>query len=360
MAEALQKPVDDAKKKLESADQQVEAAKTALNAPPKPNYQGLTGNYGSSSGRRLALARWVAGAQNPLTPRVAVNHIWLRHFGRPLVDTVFDFGVNGSKPTHPELLDWLAAEFMQPSLVHRTDGSHSGWTEGDPQCDPWSMKHLHRLIVTSRAWRSASARNTENLTRDPDNILLWRMPPVRMDAETVRDSVLAVAGTLDRTQGGPDLPTSDGLRVKRRSLYFHHSPADQMSFLKLFDAADPTESYQRHVSIVPHQALALFNSELALVQSRQLARRLSAQFASRSDFIRAAFEQMLSRQATGDELRICNEFLTSRESKYQSTSVEAERSALDDFSQPAADPRLHARENLIHALFNHHDFVTIP
>ena len=222
------------------------------------------------------------------------------------------------------------------------------------------MKHLHRLIVTSRAYRSASTPDEKNLATDPDNQWFWRMPPQRMDAETVRDSVLAVAGQLDTTRGGPDLPCSDGLTVRRRSIYFHHSPEDQMAFLKIFDGADPTECYNRHVSIVPHQALALFNSKLAVVQSRLLARRLSKQFSEPNAFIQAAFEQVLVRQPTEQESKICRDFLAAREKAYQlNDKVQTGTTKADDANQPSADPKLHARENLVHSLFNHHDFVTI-
>ena len=358
--EKLTKAVEGARKRIESTTQQVAAAEMALTDPPMPKYQALSGSYGSSSGRRRSLARWVADSQNPLTARVAINHIWLRHFGQPLVGTVFDFGMNGAKPSHPDLLDWLAYELMHPSLMLESDGRGGRWAEGKPTVGPWSMKHLHHLIVTSRAYRSASTPDEKNLAIDPDNHFLWRMPARRMEAETVRDSVLAVAGQLDKSLGGPDMPCSDGMKVARRSLYFHQSPEKQMAFLKLFDGADSTECYQRHVSIVPHQALALFNSELTLVQSRRLARRLSKDFADDRAFVEAAFEQVLARPAGANELKICLDFLAARERVYRAKGV-ASANARDseDGNEPSADPRLHARENLVHCLFNHHDFVTI-
>jgi hypothetical protein len=359
--EALKKAVEDATKKVETTGDAVEKATMVLNEPPKPQYSGLSGNYGSSSGRRLSLARWVADSKNPLTARVAVNHIWLRHFGRALVTTVFDFGLNGNRPSHPQLLDWLASELREPSQVLSTQGGRLRWSKGEPSVGAWSMKHLHRVIVTSRMYRSASTPDKANLRIDPDNTHFWRMPARRMDAETVRDSVLAAAGGLDRKLGGPDMPCSDGMSVPRRSIYFHQSPESQMPFLKLFDGADTTECYQRHVSIVPHQALALFNSEVSLVHSRRLARRLSGQLSATEPFIRAAFEQVLSRPATAAEMKIGTEFLASREAVYQSRE-EPDAGTVNNAgkeSHPSAEPRLHARENLVHALFNHHDFVTI-
>ena len=359
--EKLSKALADANKKLETTNGQLEKAEKTTQEPATPRYSGLPGSYGSSSGRRLALARWVADPQNPLTARVAVNHIWLRHFGRPLVRSVFDFGLSGQKPSHPQLLDWLASELRQPSLVLTEADGGWHWVAGQPDCKPWSMKHLHRLIVTSSAYCRASTSDSANFDIDPDNLLLWRMPARRMDAETVRDSVLAAAGTLDRTIGGPDLPVADGMSVVRRSLYFHHSPEDQMKFLKLFDGADPTECYNRHVSIVPHQALALFNSELTLVQSRKLAARLSREQTDTDGFIQTVFEQVLSRPATETERKICGQFLAARESVYeaQRNPDAANGQAAENTDAPASDPRLHARENLIHSLFNHHDFVTV-
>src|SRR5262249_6960796 len=142
----------------------------------------------TSTGRRKALAEWITDRDNPLTARVAVNHVWTRHFHAPLVASVFDFGLNGARPTHPELLDWLAIEFMEPG---------------------WSMKHLHRLIVTSQAYRMATSQaGTADAARDSENHFLWRMNSGRMEAEVVRDSLLHVAGLLDRTMGGQELENS--------------------------------------------------------------------------------------------------------------------------------------------------------
>jgi len=355
--ETFAKAVEDATTQLETRTSELETAKKTLAEPLLPQYQGLSGSYGSSSGRRLSLARWLADSNHPLTARVAVNHIWLRHFGQALVATVFDFGLSGAKPSHPELLNWLAAELQQPSQVF---GEQNRWMDGEAATGPWSMKHIHRLIVTSRAYRSESTPSKTNRIIDPDNRWLWRMPRQRMDAETVRDSILFVAGELDTTMGGPDLPCDDGMACPRRSLYFHRSPETQMGFLKLFDAADTTECYQRHVSIVPHQALALLNSQLSLVQSRQLARRFSKTFIDDTAFITATFEQVLSRNATESELNLCLDFLTVREQVYR--SEEHPVATVQDFTdvnRPSMDSRLHARENLVHTLLNHHDFISI-
>jgi hypothetical protein len=188
-----------------------------------------------STGRRTALAKWIADRQNPLTARVAVNHIWTRHFGTPLVPTVFDFGRKGTPPPNPELLDWLASEFMD-----------SGW----------SMKHLHRLIVASATYRMSSslAGNEASAARDPDNAYLWRRNPIRLEAEVVRDSLLSLAGVLDPTMWGPPVPPDQQNDSRRRSVYFFHSNNERNLFLTTFDGAGVKECYRRDQSIVPQQA----------------------------------------------------------------------------------------------------------
>jgi len=332
--EKLTKAVADAEKNIEEKKKTLATAEKKTSEPLTPSYSGLPSSYGGSSGRRLALARWMTDANNPLTARVAANHIWLRHFDRPLVESVFDFGLGGKIPTHPELLDWLACELREPTMVPSGDG----WTQGKPEASAWSMKHLHKLIVTSRSYRMASTPDEENLATDPDNHWLWRTTPRRMEAEVVRDCVLHAGGGLDPKLGGPDLPGSDGMTSLRRSIYFHHSPSSQMDFLKVFDGSDPTEAYRRHTSIVPHQALALFNSELTHAQSRRLARKFNATSMDDTKFVQAAYEQILTRVPRADEMGLCVEFLK---------------------TQTAANTRLRAREKLVHALFNHHEFVTI-
>ena len=169
-----------------------------------------------------------------------------------------NFGQNGKPPSHPELLDWLAVQFMQKN---------------------WSMKAIHRLIVTSSTYRMRSYNaDTSNpdLKIDPENRYLWRMNPRRMEAEVVRDSLLYVAGELDLTMGGPDIDESKAESSHRRSLYFRHTPDSQVEFLKLFDQPDPTDCYQRNESIVPQQALASANSRLSLEAARLLTRRIDA------------------------------------------------------------------------------------
>jgi hypothetical protein len=296
-----------------AARTKLDAALKALDAPVT-GYTPLTHVYPAktSSGRRTALARWITSRDNPLTARVAVNHVWAGHFGRPLVETTNNFGRSGTPPSHPELLDWLAAELAD---------------------NGWKMKPLHRLIVTSRAYQMSSAgAGMPAAAADPDNVFLWKFPTLRLEAEAVRDSLLAAAGELDLTAGGPEIPQDQGLTSRRRSLYLAHHGEARTEFLDLFDAANPCDAYRRTTSVLPQQALALTNSELALRTSRALAAKLPE---TDEAFVRAAFERVLGRPPHADEAAASAAFL-------------ARQRAL-----PAA------RANLVLALFNHTDFVTV-
>jgi len=292
----------------------------------------------SSTGRRLALANWIANPQNPLTARVAVNHIWLRHFGTPLVPSVANFGLSGKKPTHPALLDWLAWEFTQSK---------------------WSMKHLHRLIVTSHTYR-LSSRNTDgvNKTFDPDNRFYWRGNARRMDAEVVRDSLLSIAGQLDTTRGGPILDDKLGLTSKRRSLYFRFNAEYKMTFLDQFDVASPTECYERRDSVIPQQAMALHNSTLSLNVSRELARQVGKLHDSTA-FVSAAFYRVLGRAPTDEERMRCEQFLKEQAILFAKPEKLTPFPPGESVTPPSSDPMTRAREDLIHVLLNHNDFVTI-
>jgi hypothetical protein len=302
----------------------------------------------TSTGRRLALARWITSSNNPLTARVAVNHIWLRHLGSPLVPTVFDFGLNGKPPTHPELLDWLAVELQEQG---------------------WRMKPIHRLIVTSQTYRqSSSLRSADDPSRksDPENMLLWRFNARRLEAEAVRDSVLAVAGSLNPQQGGPEIDQGEGLTNTRRSLYFRNSKEKKMTFLDAFDRPNVVDCYKRSESIVPQQALAQANSPLTLAEARRLAGRLSEQVGAENEeslvqtFVNTAFAQILSRPPTAGELAECTGFVAAQTVRY------SQPEGLTKFSTggaahvpPSQSPHQRARENLIHVLLNHNDFVTL-
>ena len=274
-----------------------------------------------STGRRTALARWITDPSNPLTARVAINHLWSRHFGQPLVATEFDFGRNGSPPSHPELLDWLSAELM------------------DQQ---WSMKHIHRLICTSETYRMSSSTlgGDENLKLDPENNYFWRRPTLRLESQVIRDSLLSVAGVLDLTQGGPPVQQKDQDASKRRSIYFFHSNNDRNLFLTQFDEAPVKECYRRDQSIVPQQALALTNSSLVLDLAPQIAETLSNVGAEESDFIRVAFEVLLGSTPTERE-------------------IEASHASLKKWRELPGGSDASARSNLIWALVNHNDYVTL-
>lgn len=287
-----------------------------------------------STGRRTALAKWIASAENPLTARVAVNHIWARHFGRGIVESVNDFGQYGKLPTHPELLDFLATELVAQG---------------------WKMKPIHRMLVTSQAYRMASVGDAANEKTDPDNRYYWRMNARRMEAEAVRDSVLFVSGQLDTATGGPEVEETKELDSMRRSLYIRQAPDIRAEFLSQFDAANTNECYRREESIVPQQALSLANSRLTLEQARRLAGKLPV-----DGFIGAAFEAVLNRPPTPVERDDASTFLV------QQAKLLAEPAKLKPFEtgvatplKPSADPAPRARENLVHVLFNLNEFVTI-
>jgi hypothetical protein len=291
-----------------------------------------------STGRRLALARWMTSDSNPRTARVAVNHIWARHFGRPLVGTPENFGLNGQRPTHPELLDWLASELID-----------SGW----------KMKSLHRRIVLSSTYRMATSFPAETgndaFQRDPENRLYWRMNSRRMEAELVRDSTLYLAGKLDLTIGGPEIPEHFAESQPRRSLYFRTTPNESAAILAAFDMANPNACYRRHESIVPGQSLVMMNSGLVQDASRQIAARL----ANEPDFVVAAFEMILGRSPSEDELQVCRQFVTEHAETLAQPSREAFAAGGTAQLAPATDPTANARENLIQVLLLHNDFVTV-
>jgi hypothetical protein len=322
-----------------SAAKKAHAAAVAAIEKDDPTYTPLLKpETMASTGRRLALAKWITEATNPLTSRVAVNHIWMRHFGTPLVSTVANFGLNGKPPAHPELLDWLAVEFVQSN---------------------WSMKRLHRLVVTSRTYRLGS-RNVDgpNKVADPENRHYWRANSRRMDAEVVRDSLLAIAGQLDTTVGGPTIDEKLGLTSKRRSLYFRFNAEYKMSFLDQFDAASPTECYERRESVVPQQALALHNSVLALNVSRGIAGQL-AKLPDNRAFVAAAFERVLNRVPSEEERTRCEEFLREQTSLYSRPEKLTPFPAGPAVTLPSTNPAQRAREDLVHVLLNHNDFVTV-
>jgi hypothetical protein len=221
------------------------------------------------SQRRIALAEWIANDKNPLTARVIVNRIWQYHFGTGLVATPSDFGHMGSAPSHPELLDWLAGEFIR-----------SGW----------SIKAMHRLIVTSNTYQQASVPNEQGLAVDADSRLLWRFPPRRLEAEIIRDALLHVSGTLEQRMYGPGFnvfkPNDNYVRVYlpkdawgpaewRRMIYVLKVRMEQDAVFGAFDCPDAGQAApRRSQSTTAIQALNLFNSEFVVQQASLLADRL--------------------------------------------------------------------------------------
>lgn len=303
---AAKKAIADAEKLLAAAEKAMgEEVTTAYEARKQGSYPN------QSNGRRLAFARWLTNANNPLTARVAMNHIWLRHFGQAIVPTVNEFGAHGKAPTHPALLDWLAAEFME---------------------NGWSMKEMHRQIVLSSTYRMASTPDEANLAIDQDNVFLWRMPSRRMEGEIVRDNLLHIAGRLDPALGGPDIPNTEAQTSKRRSIYLRHAHEKLVEFIQIFDGPKVSECYMRDSTVQPHQALALANSQLTFDQSRVIADEITSKVSEdNAAFVDSAFVRVLARAPKPEEREVCLEFLSG-----------------------GAD-----RVNLVMVLFNHNEFVTI-
>jgi Protein of unknown function (DUF1553)/Protein of unknown function (DUF1549)/Planctomycete cytochrome C len=280
-----------------------------------------------STGRRKALAEWIIDPRNPLTARVAVNHIWNRHMGTPLALNLFDLGRNSPLPSNPELLDWLAAELIE-----------SGW----------DMQHLHRLIVSSATYRMSSetAGRESNVAKDGDNSFWWRRNTIRLESEVIRDSILSLAGTLDATMGGPPVASDKQEDSRRRSIYFFHSNNERNQFLTTFDGALVTECYRRDQSVVPQQALAMTNSRLVLDSSKPIAERVSRAVGPNEaqvddvEFIRGAFMLLIGSSPNDAELGASQEAFE-KWRKLPKLSVEDSRSYL------------------VWSLLNHNDFITL-
>lgn len=251
----------------------------------------------STTGRRLAFARWLTGPNHPLTARMIVNRIWYHHFDRGLVETLENFGVKGALPTHPELLDWLARELIDHD---------------------WSLKHLHRIILQSRTFQQQSLITDERRQRDPDNRYLSRMPLRRLDAEALRDSLAFVSGKLDRTMFGPPDPVNvdqDGeVRIVplpsgqyRRSIYAQLRRTEIPSMLRAFDYPEMGPNcVARNTSIVSPQSLTLLNSDRVREFAIALANRLIkySDDASPEQKIRFAYQMALSRTPNETELNV--------------------------------------------------------
>jgi mono/diheme cytochrome c family protein len=306
--------------------------------------QVLVGNVNlDPKNRRRQLAEWIASADNPLTARVAVNRIWQYHFGKGIVRTPSDFGATGAAPSHPELLDWLAVEFMQPTR-----------READsPQSKGWSWKAMHRLILLSNTYRQSSQFNEQAAAKDPENRLLWRMNPRRLEAEPLRDSILAISGKLNREMYGPGiypridpdvvntgsrprwpLDAKDDHATWRRSVYIFVKRSVILPLIEVFDCpATVVSGPVRAVSTVSPQALALMNNEFVLRQAGYFAERVAKEAGAdkRAQVVRA-FKIALSRAPNAKEIEWALSFLKSQAESYaQRKDEKPEAAALRDF-----------------------------
>jgi mono/diheme cytochrome c family protein len=312
---------------------------------------------------RLDLARWLMSPDNPLTARVAVNHVWQHLLGKPIVPTPDNFGTNGEPPTHPELLDWLAAEFISPA---------------DCQGAAWSRKRLIRLIVTSATYRQSSQFRPELIDRDPGNTLLARQNRYRVDAEVVRDLSLAVSGLMNDRIGGPSvqpplplalmklpelknekfMEASTGADRYRRGLYIHAQRTFPHPTLQVFDAPDGNESCaRRDRSNTPMQALTLLNDPAFIECAQTLAKRLirespSADAASRISF---GWQLCLGRAPAADELKEANELLSHHLEAF-GKDVEAAKRVAGDQQAGATPVELAAWTGVARMLLNVEEF----
>jgi hypothetical protein len=309
-----------------------------------------------TSGRRRALAEWIGSADNPLTARVMVNRIWHHHFGRGIVATLNNFGKMGERPTHPELLDWLASEFVSRG---------------------WSIKQMHRLIMTSNAYRMSSQyENPADQKIDPDNHLLWKFRLQRLDAEALRDSILAVSGKLNCQAGGPPIfPKVDpsvlsamrhGIwkddekepNVWRRSVYVYRKRGMPFPLFDIFDLPDQNVTCdRRYVSTVPTQALTLLNNEFVLEQAQFLAKRVNAAGPERSAQLARAYMLVLGRLPTKDETNVNLEFLEQQHHYHRTKLTKDGMRTLSGLENDQVE--LAALTDLAHVLLNLNEFVYI-
>jgi len=290
---------------------------------------------GETSGMRLALAQWLTRPDHPLTSRVMVNRVWMHHFGRGIVNTVENFGLKGSPPTHPELLDWLSVDFVE---------------------NGWKLKRLHKMILMSTAYRQSSKRRAEDPQNgpesiDPENHLLWRMNLRRLEAEAVRDSVISVGGKMDGTLGGKPVVldwTPDGLVTAsekekgnlRRSIYLMARRTYSSSMLDVFNFPMMNlNCTQRSQSATPLQSLTMLNSRVVRQQADALAAHIveiTGPAAAPAKQIDTAFLVALGRNATPEETKLALDHLQKVEADYLDVKMspeEARKKALVNFCQ---------------------------
>jgi mono/diheme cytochrome c family protein len=265
--------------------------------------------------QRRGLAAWLTDVEHGaghLLARVIVNRLWQHHMGRGLVGTPSDFGFKGEKPTHPELLDWLARELIDHG---------------------WSLKHVHKLIMTSAAYRQGNEFDKQKAAVDPDNLLHWRRAPQRLEAEVIRDSLLAVAGTLDPKMYGPG--TLDPSH-RRRSIYFFVKRSQLVPMMVLFDAPEPLLGIeQRTTTTIAPQALLLLNNKTVRDSAEHFARRIAeAKGKTQEDAVRAGYLTALGRGPGAEELTDSVRFIKEQEESYKRDGkADARHLALTDFCQ---------------------------
>ena len=280
----------------------------------------------STSGRRLALAKWITSRDNPMTARVLVNRLWMHHFGSPIVSTPGDFGRNGARPTHPKLLDWLAVEFQE---------------------NGWSLKHMHRLVLNSRAWRQASRRTSARAEKvDPGNTLLWRQNLNRLESELIRDSVLAVSGRLNLQAFGPPVsvtkpvsglsmvePGPRGNGYNRRSVDVFARRVYPLKVMDLCESPSRAINCTRRMnSTTVLQSFAQLNSDFVIHAARDTGNRILKKAASeKTDPVTHAWRTILGRQPEKEEREVCERFLAEQITAWKESSpAEATQLAMAD------------------------------
>ena len=296
---------------------------TALDDPAKPFVFPPANEQLGTTGRRRALAEWLTQPRHPLLARVMVNRVWQHHFGKGLVATPDDFGRQGAAPTHPELLDWLAVSFVEQG---------------------WSLKRLHRTIMLSSAYRQSAAFDASRNGQDPDGAWLSWKPPLRLEAEAIRDAMLAAGGLLDERMFGSPAPvdqdkqgdgqwvvTAKGADACRRSIYLLNKRTENVTFLNVFDSpVMELNCPERTRSTVPLQALALLNNEFVVDQARALAERVLREAGpSEAAQIELAFRLALARRPDDEERAAIAAFLT----RQGGNDAAAKQTALSDFCQ---------------------------
>jgi hypothetical protein len=312
----------------------------------------------NSSGRRSALASWLADPANPLTSRVMVNRIWHYHFGQGIVGSPSDFGVMGERPSNPRLLDYLASEFV---------------------ANGWRIKKMHRMIMLSNAYQQSSAYQDTAAAIDPQNKLLWRFERRRLEGEVIRDSMLFVSGALNMKMGGPGvfpplplgiIPTrsnylnwkteKDPNEANRRSVYVFVKRNLRYPMFEAFDFPDTHESCpRRYATVTPTQPLALMNDELVMEWSRELARRvLNDTGLSPEQQVERAYRTVLSRAPKPEESRVVLEFLNRQSILLAERLAKDEKALLPDSVPAGMQPeRAAAFVHFCHTLLNSNEFI---